>query len=1656
MAGQAGEGEQLPKKQNPSRLRNEVRPQSTDDERDRTSTAIQVPNSDTIVPETQPGHAGEFHRDDPVADNESEFSLSPNSAALLERTAVTKKTDTTGCILSFGKLLSRNPIGRNDSSASAAPSPNPFAISYSQTRKVSSKPPPKEVTTAAQSAHLGLRTPDIQKHKGHAPREPAHVPPPCSPDNAHLGEPCTTSNQHMDVVNQTATGRSQEEPTYTLPPQANAISRIPPSAQLNARPASGINRVTGVKKGKKHRKEQLSQQCPGSRPRSRITPSHTRQTGTIGGPAPDTSNDPRCLSQSNADGDGLHAFRAPLEDRQRDAYAQESQLPNEEHGCIADNKESCNTIPSLMDTTFRDFQDSSAQRQFPTASVQVPSILPKTLDTTEPTQQSLTTFHDQARSLGPDKRVALSTQTSGPYALPNSHEPVEAHAVTTQSHQPSLYADNDGVARQPGINEAHPHGVPDREGLHRITKSRRKLRPSGPISYGTQGQAVSPSVEQAMETVRVALLANKYRVQHETTTLTQKHKTELAELQRTIDNQIQSIADHDRRYQDLKKTLSQLTNTAKTNSRFVKGLQQDSEDLQKSAISFQKECGKALTEKITELEDEKQALQKEVGTMTDKLAATQRKMRSTLDDLWIRFLVSESKREDLAKNLGKQEAALKEERKNRNEFEKQFFSDVQSIPRQVVDSSVALTKKIELLQATLDNTTAHGSQNDHIKECLEALQPLRLAPVLTTQDIDRMNSTLNLVHERLDSGLDTLSKTVTSTALSNAELQEFIKEQINGLQTEMLRYEEVAAENRKTHESNVCLKSQLDAQQEHCTRLEEQVKGYEKAEVDLKASCEQLKRELKVLEDAPPIDTSGLEQEAFGLRQKLQKAEEDLTAVNTKVREIERERDTYEEYCEDVKMQLRELQQRPTLEEHAAVQEQIAKNCQSEFLEKERSFKREIQRLTIDRDEKEKTFQELNDKLNVAETQLDELSKNIRTLESKSAEITDLQAQLQNTAEELHSKKRDCADFKRRFEEKTEKISELQGLYSNLQAEVTQHQTTMQTMRRDANNEITKMRQHASNTLQLSSNQVSNLQEEKKSLSTRLEQAQMNEAKLQHEVAELRAAREADISRVQAKADEKSWKLAEQHRIEVDDWRRRMSQKDAALEEMEAKMRLAEDQHKTKIATDREKAESNMRKLEEQYRDSLRVIREQGNLNQQVGFQVHAARGILVESGEATQAAKPRKKVSRQNHSMLEVSEEQDSHPKKPSSVFHAESSQSQLEDDDLFATQFEEQGEIDDISNETIDVYHKPRTATESHDAQNLSMTQDASKGDLSRAPQRQLKHQVSSSSDLSNMSTDELTVMEKSQPASTGMLGGRDRNGFKSGNASSKFSQTLEETQCVPSIGSRNYNRDPFHRGTVPTDTGFASVADNDSVANSQSSRSSGRPKSQANTASRMMPPHSNSSDYPRPSVEGHAVDLGASTRHTMYGSANLKLSSNNSRPSKLSSPKQIYSQHESRRSAPTGLQHSSSQDMKQEHTKKRKSSIDQTERHSATKKQRSKSQPRPFESSPGLPSQSSCVAVTRPKAQKIMPYSQVGAATSSQSKAQVLSSRPRARISRQAPSSGDAYFPRGQSSSHVAASGPIRRSSTRITRGKGKNSIAFGKACNERFNRELDQWR
>jgi DNA repair exonuclease SbcCD ATPase subunit len=130
-------------------------------------------------------------------------------------------------------------------------------------------------------------------------------------------------------------------------------------------------------------------------------------------------------------------------------------------------------------------------------------------------------------------------------------------------------------------------------------------------------------------------------------------------------------------------------------------------------------------------------------------------------------------------------------------------------------------------------------------------------------------------------------------AAPDAELQKFIKEQLHSLQTEMLRYEYVTAENRETHELNASLKTQLEAQQQHFNRLDKQLKSFQQAEINFKAQYDQLECDLNEPRDALPVNTSELEQEVFDLRQQLKKVEEDLGAANTKVEKIERESDTY-------------------------------------------------------------------------------------------------------------------------------------------------------------------------------------------------------------------------------------------------------------------------------------------------------------------------------------------------------------------------------------------------------------------------------------------------------------------------------------------------------------------------------------------------------------------------------------------------------------------------------------------------------------------------------------------------------------------------------------------------------------------------------------------
>lgn len=137
MADPPPKGRRPTKRLKPSRLRNEIRPESTDDERDPQRHTIQVPHNDTIIPETQLGQTeGSDHRSDCGDD----MLLSPNSAAVLKRNTVEKVIGPSASAPCAIKLLTKEAFELRGTSQS---SPS-FSFSFGHARKAQSKTSPTE------------------------------------------------------------------------------------------------------------------------------------------------------------------------------------------------------------------------------------------------------------------------------------------------------------------------------------------------------------------------------------------------------------------------------------------------------------------------------------------------------------------------------------------------------------------------------------------------------------------------------------------------------------------------------------------------------------------------------------------------------------------------------------------------------------------------------------------------------------------------------------------------------------------------------------------------------------------------------------------------------------------------------------------------------------------------------------------------------------------------------------------------------------------------------------------------------------------------------------------------------------------------------------------------------------------------------------------------------------------------------------------------------------------------------------------------------------------------------------------------------------------------------------------------------------------------
>jgi hypothetical protein len=138
------------KRHKPSRLRNEIRPESTNDKRDTQKHVVQVPHSDTIVLETQLDDNGRFDATDfdlglTNKPDDGEVPLSPRSAAMLERNTATKKTQPPESTPLTIKLLSKIDFSKRVDSSSVP------SFSFGRPTKASSKTSPNVEIATTQS-----------------------------------------------------------------------------------------------------------------------------------------------------------------------------------------------------------------------------------------------------------------------------------------------------------------------------------------------------------------------------------------------------------------------------------------------------------------------------------------------------------------------------------------------------------------------------------------------------------------------------------------------------------------------------------------------------------------------------------------------------------------------------------------------------------------------------------------------------------------------------------------------------------------------------------------------------------------------------------------------------------------------------------------------------------------------------------------------------------------------------------------------------------------------------------------------------------------------------------------------------------------------------------------------------------------------------------------------------------------------------------------------------------------------------------------------------------------------------------------------------------------------------------------------------------------
>jgi hypothetical protein len=532
------------------------------------------------------------------------------------------------------------------------------------------------------------------------------------------------------------------------------------------------------------------------------------------------------------------------------------------------------------------------------------------------------------------------------------------------------------------------------------------------------------------------------------------------------------------------------------------------------------------------------------------------------------------------------------------------------------------------------------------------------------------------------------------------------------------------------------------------------------------------------------------------------------------------------------------------MEDMAKLRAKIEADYTSAFETKKRTLMDEIHCLKLSCEDKDKTVKELRKEVdaqkNTRQAERQALRKKDAEIEmlttqnveneiqlraaqqisindaAKSTEIADLKVQLQHKIDQLRAKEKDYDYLQLERKTDLEKLTELQGKQKDWQTEVSTNKREVETLRTEAHRTAAETKRLRT-TLEEAETLGSALKKETRRLQSECDQSRTLEKRIYDAEAAFAVERgelQREIMELQLAKDESNESARSAQKTAVDEIQRAADVSRSQIENIRHQLKQAEAKNREMEAAHQRQIQYHRENMEARYRLLVKEV-EHAPQGRQRAAQSVVALGTPAQTAQTA-------------HLQQSLTEEENDDEIPPNErVFmdlRSESPQSGQKEQDLYSF-FDEEFQNGYESQQILDPDAEVVIETQEVDLPRLLSAQSSRSGEQGLRSNNCTRH--CHSSDLSSADSELMTQLEQAGHTQSPTLRGRDQN---------------DDRQYV-------YRKS---RGDMSTQSKDVFNLD------SQSPFSQDRPKSQANTASRMMPPQGTISQTFSPRV--HAVDTTA----------------------------------------------------------------------------------------------------------------------------------------------------------------------------------------------------